>query len=248
MSTYASRTDVENYIEGWVTDDPLALERLIVRAENDIDRIIFPLNVNLPPTQVIALSAAGGDFVVEWNGVTPQDTPSESYSVAASQLETDLQALTDIGSGNVTVLGPSPVFTLLWNNQWSQDYSATGAQIPLVGVNSSGLLPGGSSANVVFVRGRHIDPTASDINENQLVALSNATCAQVEYRNAMGEAFFVRAQYDQVRGPDFTTTGKLPFLGPKTKRELTQSGLMYHGARAKAAYSRRGVGRGWPTY
>jgi hypothetical protein len=52
-------------------------------------------------------------------------------------------------------------------------------------------------------------------------ALMRATCAQVEYRDLMGEDFFVRPQYDgRVEGPDFKMEGKLPRLGPKTSYEL----------------------------
>lgn len=39
---YAARADVETYIEGWVTDDAAALDRLIERAERDVDAL-FPL-------------------------------------------------------------------------------------------------------------------------------------------------------------------------------------------------------------
>jgi len=40
MPTYAQRTDVEGYIEGWVTTDADALDRLIERAERDIDNAV----------------------------------------------------------------------------------------------------------------------------------------------------------------------------------------------------------------
>jgi hypothetical protein len=41
MSTYAQNADVEAYIEGWVTDDPAALTRVIERAEQDLDTLLF---------------------------------------------------------------------------------------------------------------------------------------------------------------------------------------------------------------
>lgn len=57
-------------------------------------------------------------------------------------------------------------------------------------------------------------------------AIERATCAQAEYRLAMGDDFFIRAQHDQVRGPDFTTSGRIPYLAPKAERELSGTGLL----------------------
>jgi hypothetical protein len=62
----------------------------------------------------------------------------------------------------------------------------------------------------------------------QAAALTRATCAQVEYRLFMGPEFFIKAQHEMVRGPDFATSGRLPYLGPKAQRELDASGLAVH--------------------
>lgn len=43
MATYATQTDMEAYVEGWVTDDATALERILLRAERDVDRVLGPL-------------------------------------------------------------------------------------------------------------------------------------------------------------------------------------------------------------
>lgn len=43
MATYATISDFEGTIEGWVTDDAAALERIIERAERDVDRVLGPL-------------------------------------------------------------------------------------------------------------------------------------------------------------------------------------------------------------
>jgi hypothetical protein len=40
LPTYTSVEDFEAYVEGWVTDDSDALERLLDRAERDIDSIL----------------------------------------------------------------------------------------------------------------------------------------------------------------------------------------------------------------
>jgi hypothetical protein len=40
MATYATQADFELYVEGWVTTDAAALERLLLRAERDVDRLL----------------------------------------------------------------------------------------------------------------------------------------------------------------------------------------------------------------
>jgi len=71
------------------------------------------------------------------------------------------------------------------------------------------------------VTGLKIDPTT--LTQADADVLSRATCAQVEYRIEMGEAFFTRPQFATVQGPDYATTGTLPYVGPAVMRELEQS-------------------------
>src|SRR5205814_1767544 len=78
--------------------------------------------------------------------------------------------------------------------------------------------------------GRKVDLTSLSPLQEQ--GLARATCAQVEYRLEMGERFFVRAQRKQTSGPDFSTVGKLPYIGPKVRYELAELGLVQTGARA----------------
>ena len=59
-------------------------------------------------------------------------------------------------------------------------------------------------------------------------ALTRAVSAQFEYRILMGEEFFARAQHATVRGPEFATSGELPYIGPKVTRELNGTGLLRH--------------------
>lgn len=40
MATYCTQADFEDYVEGWVTDDPDALERLLERASRDVDAMV----------------------------------------------------------------------------------------------------------------------------------------------------------------------------------------------------------------
>lgn len=65
-----------------------------------------------------------------------------------------------------------------------------------------------------------------DLNTREAAVLANAACAQAEYRREMGNAFFVRAQFETSKGPDFESTGTLPYIGPKVWRELAGSGLV----------------------
>lgn len=41
MTAYATQTEFEAYVEGWVTDDAAALGRLLERASRDLDNLVF---------------------------------------------------------------------------------------------------------------------------------------------------------------------------------------------------------------
>lgn len=56
--------------------------------------------------------------------------------------------------------------------------------------------------------------------------LRNATCAQAEYRLEMGSSFFIRSQHASVSGPDFSTNGRLSYIGPAVYRHLAGSGFI----------------------
>jgi hypothetical protein len=122
MPTYATKADCLAYIEGLTVDDDAAFDRVIERAEDQIDRVL-------------------------------------------------------------------------------------GQEVPVAG----GRKYSGSTLTALEARTRE--------------ALKRAVCAQVEYRIEMGERFFTRAQHESVSGPDFTTQGKLPRIGPKVWEELRSSGL-----------------------
>lgn len=72
--------------------------------------------------------------------------------------------------------------------------------------------------------GAKYDPAA--LESWRATALNRGVCAQTEYRLAMGEEFFIRAQHSRVSGPDFTTEGRLPYIGPKARRELAGARLL----------------------
>jgi hypothetical protein len=70
------------------------------------------------------------------------------------------------------------------------------------------------------------DANEKGLTPGQVVALTNATCAQAEYRIQMGEDFFVQDQYETVSGPNFSRTGRLARIGPKTMAELQAADLV----------------------
>lgn len=72
--------------------------------------------------------------------------------------------------------------------------------------------------------GHRFDPdTLSTI---EAAALTAACCAQAEYRLEMGESFFIRPQHTEVSGPEFSTKGALPRIGPQTVKELRAAGSL----------------------
>lgn len=73
--------------------------------------------------------------------------------------------------------------------------------------------------------GLKFDPLTLTAGDARSVML--ATCAQVEYRHVMGAEFFIRAQHENVDGPEFKTVGKLPYIGPEVWKELEQGGILH---------------------
>jgi hypothetical protein len=89
--------------------------------------------------------------------------------------------------------------------------------------------------------GRRLD--VSQLADDELDALKRAVCAQFEYRQLMGYEFFAKAQWQTVSGPDFNTTGRQPYIGPKVWRELSGTfSWRQLGARARPGRYRRGTG------
>lgn len=72
--------------------------------------------------------------------------------------------------------------------------------------------------------GLKLDVTTLDYA--QRAALARATVQQVLYRLEMGEQFFVRPQFDSVSGPEFSTEGAAPRVGPAARQELSGLGLI----------------------
>lgn len=73
----------------------------------------------------------------------------------------------------------------------------------------------------------------------QVRALSNATCAQAEYRLSLGPDFFRKPRNKREKGPDFEVeiggdVGAPPRLAPKARAELIDGGLLFLTGRARA--------------
>jgi hypothetical protein len=89
--------------------------------------------------------------------------------------------------------------------------------------------------------GLKYDPTS--LETWRAAALNRAVCAQTEYRLAMGEDFFVRAQHATERGPDFAVSGQLPYIGPKVFRELAGASLVATAGIGQIQIGGTGVGQ-----
>jgi len=93
--------------------------------------------------QQVALtgSPTGGNFTLAFGG---QTTGALAYNAAASDLQSALQALSTIGTGNVLVSGPS-------GGPWLVRFAGTLAAMPEVEMSGNGSgLTGGSSPSVVI--------------------------------------------------------------------------------------------------
>lgn len=92
------------------------------------------------------------------------------------------------------------------------------------------LEPASRDLDNIAVTRRRLDDGSrfevAELEERQATALSRAVCAQAEYRHEMGPKFFIRPQYPKVSGPDHSTEGTLPEIGPKVWREVAGTGLI----------------------
>jgi hypothetical protein len=64
------------------------------------------------------------------------------------------------------------------------------------------------------------------LTTGQAVALSKATCAQVEYRLQVGESFMVEDQYETRGGRNYSSVGKLRKIAPAAMSHLHAGNLL----------------------
>lgn len=109
-------------------------------------------------TQVVSLlgSPSGGTFTLTYSG---QTTGNIAYNASAATVQTALEALSNIGSGDVTVTGSAPI----WGVEFTGALAAT--DVSLMTGNGANLTGGSGTITVT-------QAAASPLNEKQTVTLS----------------------------------------------------------------------------
>lgn len=264
-NAYAQNQDLINYSPLCANLQAAQLTALIRAAEDDLDQLVLPPTVLTASQQRLTASGtlSGGTFIasLDWIGNQTYTSPPVNYNVNGWDLVWTLNQMTNqfgfpLPSATCWQIPPNSPNNIEWPEgplntapvevQASSDFDEQ--MLQLLQIDSTNLVGGTVTVTETVVGGRKVDPTW--LEPKQVRMLTRATCAQAEYRQMMGANFFIRAQFDDVSGPVFKTTGKLPLVGPKVRRELTQSGLLLIHARSSWGRSRRpsGIGVGWPPY
>lgn len=89
--------------------------------------------------QTITIDATGGDFTVTYAG---QTTAATAYNASAATLQTNLEALSNLAPGDVTVTKVGSVFTLTFGGTLAD------TNVAAVTTNAGGLTGGASTATV----------------------------------------------------------------------------------------------------
>lgn len=120
-------------------------------------------SVNSIITQTIAItgSPTGGTYVLSYNG---SFTTALAYNANAAAIQAALVALPTIGTGNVTVTGSSPTFTV------TGAAALAGQDMLLIGTDGGANLTGGSTPAVTAARAT--GPTLTVVNEVQTVTVN----------------------------------------------------------------------------
>lgn len=250
MSTYAQVSDLVNYSTIRLNTPDDRLQTLLDNAEQDVDLMFNPsdLTDSLQGFSVIGGTAVGGSWIpaITWLGDT-YTSEAIPWNATGQQVLDALNAATNVlgqkYQGDQWMMAVTPAYSPDWafgplptkpvvveamgfmGNQGLAPFTVTS--------NLEGATDGDSpQIAVTQFRGGGTRLDVWMLQPSQVTALRRATCAQAEYRDQMGEDFFIKAQWQSVSGPEFTTQGKLPFLGPKVFRELNGSGLIEYGARA----------------
>jgi hypothetical protein len=244
MSTYAQIADLIAYTTISLNTPEDGLQALLNNSEKDIDRLFNPtaLTDSLQGLSVVG-DVIGGTFLASelWLGSVytsppiPWDTDGPDFVTALCAMRDIESRLLDASSWMTPdtpaeapdwAAGPLPAVPIV-----VQATGFLGGQaLPPLVLQSS--LEGGGSYVVTQFRGGGVRLDPWQLWPAQVAQLRNACCAQAEYRDQMGEDFYIRSQWASVSGPEFKTTGKLPHIGSKVLRELQGSGLIQYSARA----------------
>lgn len=250
MATFATAKDLDDYTDSMVMLDDDTAETLLRKAERDVNRVL-PRSGDLTGNIIgISLDPAvtGGDFTLgmNWRGNDYTSLPI-MWNDSGAEVVNELSGMVDQYS--------NPLPPGAWRIPEAKSYSQLWAFGPLPGVPvvveavnslarqplpdleivSDSLVGGSVTLQTIVMGGLRVNPY--QLPASYTAALRDATCAQAEYRNAMGEEFFIRAQYQSVTGPEFRTQGRLPVIGPKVMQELQGTDLIQRGARARPGTS-----------
>jgi hypothetical protein len=250
MSTYAQIADLMKYTSIRLSTPDDSIQQLLDNAERDIDILFNPVNL----TDALfgffmSGTVTGGSWAanIEWLGNLwmstdiPWDADGPTV-LAALNAMTDMLGQPMQGQSSWVqsvdpsaapdwAFGPLPSVPVV-----VQATAYMGGQVLLPFTVVNNLEGDNPQISVRQLRGGGTRWDVWAIEPFQVYALNRACCAQAEYRDQMGEDFYIRAQYASVTGPEFTTTGHLPRIGPKVKRELNGSGLIQYGARAAVGH------------
>lgn len=119
------------------------------------------IQVNYGTVQTVTISATGGTFTVTYKG---QTTIATAYNASAATLQANLETLSTIGTGNVTVGLSGSVYTITLSD-------TLGVHQPVT--TNAGSLTGGSSTAVVA--------TAADTTAGPSLTEFEAAFPQVRY-------------------------------------------------------------------
>jgi hypothetical protein len=179
------------YITGSVTVGTTPTKVCTVPMENDDVLVYCSANTvfggpgvglaSANDVQTVAVgSATAGTFTLAFNGSTP--STAIAYNATAATVQSALQALPTIGSGNVTVTGTAPTWVATFGG------ALANAPQPLLTINGSGLTGGtptvthtttGASGGVTvnLTTLTHIPSTGAYPHDLYAIASSTSTVA-----------------------------------------------------------------------
>ncbi len=246
MSTYASVNDFLSYTTVSVNTGSGALQTLLDNAELDLDSVLGRGNVSNAVQGFQMSNVTGGTWNVSLNWLGIEYTsPDIPYDVDGADLTgIYLNELADQYGNLIPSKGWDQPTSAYYAQKWAYGplpdvpitVEAVGSlaeqRLPVMTADKTGLTGTNPSVTVTQIVGGGLTYNPYWLNARDSYALNRALCAQAEYRDQMGEEFFIKAQWRSVSGPEFNTQGSLPMIGPKVRRELAGTDLIQRGARA----------------
>lgn len=226
---YVVNADFEDYAVDWTTDNAAELTRLLERAEHYVDLMGSTFPIVRPSTDTLHKlettgDPTGGTIQLTVAGVT---TSLLVYNPSSTVVANALFGATGL-SGNVTggPLGAAPIYIGYAGGLYVAPGSVAASLTGGAGPQATFTLSGRGGA-----LGKRFN--LSRMQAHEIQAVKNAVCAQAEYMIQVPDATFIEDQFQTVKGPQFTTTGKVSRVAPKVKRELALAGLLAGMGRAR---------------